>query len=163
MIDKLIECTQIISDNNFFIIDDKENHPPYIVDKNGEFNIINNSKKQLSFIAIDSCIYNSQDDTRCDCAISDNETFCFIELKHTKRTAWKKRRDDAQKQLEATISEFTTKNVTQNKKLEAFMCCNCTIDNEYTKIRNATNTSEKETYFELALNTSLYCDTKKEF
>jgi len=43
------------------------------------------------------------------------------------------------------------------------MCCTCIIENEYTKIKKASNKSEIITYFEETLNTSLYCDNKKEF
>jgi len=163
MINNLLECTKTISDEIFFIIDDKEDEPPYIVGKDGEFKIINSQKKELSFISIDSCIYGEKDIARCDCAIYDDKTFCFIELKHTKTTNWKRRRSDAEKQVEATINNFKNDDIVKGKILEAYMCCNCTIDNEYTKIQSASNSSEKITYFELELNTSLYCDTKKEF
>ena len=163
MIDKIEQCTKIINDKNFFIVDDKDKEPPYIVNENGEFEIVNNTKKELFFIAIDSCVYDSKDDTRCDCAIYDEDTFCFIELKRCKRTAWKSHRETAENQLKNTIQTFTKYVITKNKKLEAFMSCNCTINNEYTKIRKTSNKHETITYFEETLNTSLYCDTKKEF
>jgi len=163
MTDKVEQCTQITSDKNFFIIDDNEQNPPYIVEKNGEFEIINNNEKQLSFVAIDSCIYDSQDDTRADCAIYDDKTFCFIELKHSKRTSWKRHRITAEKQLKNTINNFQSLDIIKNKRLEAYMCCTCTLGKEYTKIKKASNKNEIIRYFDKTLNTNLYCDNKKEF
>jgi len=163
MTDKIEQCTKMINDSSFFIIDDKEKEPPYLVYKNGEFEVINQNKKELSFISIDSCVYDSKDDTRCDCAIYDEVTFCFIELKHCKRTAWKRHRAKAEDQLKKTIETFEEEGITKDKKLEAFMSCNCTIDSEYTKIKRISNKFEVITYFKDNLNTDLYCDTKKEF
>lgn len=157
------ECSEVISLTNFFIQDGEDNKPVYIVDNNGEFQIINNDKKDLTFIAIDSCIYNSEDDKRCDCAIYDDNTLCFIELKNCKRTAWKSHRENAEKQLEKTINNFKSQSIIKDKNLEAYMCCTCIIDNKFTKIKKASNKSEVITYFEDTLNTSLYCDAKKEF
>lgn len=149
MIEKLEQCTQLISEKNFFILDDKEEKAPYIVATSGEFEIINNNKKELKFIAIDSFIYNSEDNKRCDCAIYDDGTFCFIELKNSKRTNWHNHRKKAESQLEETIKTFISSGITKNRKLEAYMCCNCKI--------------EIKVYFQDNLNTSLYCDTQKEF
>jgi len=157
-------CEQIVSDKNFYIIDDIKSKPAYIISDNGEFNIINNNEKNITFIAIDSCIYNSDDDTRCDFAIYDENNFCFVELKHTeKRTSWKRHRKKAQEQLESTINDFKSVAITDNKQLEAYMCCTCKISNKNTKIKNASNQIERITYFEENLDTILYCDNQKEF
>jgi len=163
------ECSEVTSLSNFFIKDGEEKEPAYIVLENGEFNIINSNTKELTFIATDSCVYTSDDETRCDCVVHDDKTFCFIELKNCKRTAWKNHREKAEKQLENTIRNFEEKNILNGKNLEAYMCCTCTITNEdteekeYTKIQRASNKSEIITYFEDSLNTSLYCDNQKEF
>lgn len=163
MINKIKKCTQNINDKHFFIIDDKQNKPAYIVSNNGEFEIINKNTKELCFLAIDDCIYDSTDGTRCDCAIYDDKTFSFIELKHTKRTSWKNSRETAQTQLETAIKEFENLDIISNKKLEAYMCCTCKIDTNYTKISKASIKSEIIVYFQDELNITLYCDNKKEF
>lgn len=159
----LEECIEVTSLASFFIKDDKEKEPASIVLENGEFEIINKNKKELSFLPIDGCVYKSDDEKRCDCVVHDDKTFCFIELKNCKRTNWKKYREPAEKQLERTIKNFKSESIIKDKNLEAYMCCTCTIDNEYTKIKSASNKSEIITYFEESLNTSLYCDNKKEF
>jgi len=159
----IVECSEIITSSNFFIKDGKEKEPAFIVDKDGEFEIINTNEKEILFIVTDNCMYDSEDETRCDCIISDDKTFCFIELKNCKRTAWKNHREKAEKQLENTINNFKSESAIKDKNLEAYMCCTCIIDDEYTKIKKASNKSEIITYFEETLNTSLYCDNKKEF
>ena len=157
------ECSEVTSLPAFFIKDGEDKEPAYIDPKKGEFNIINKNEKKLTFIATDSCVYKSDDEKRCDCVMHDDKTFCFIELKNCKRTAWKNHRETAEKQLETTIRNFEAKNIIKDKNLEAYMCCTCTIENEYTKIKRASNKSEVITYFEDSLNTSLYCHNEKEF
>ncbi len=64
--------------------------------------MINNTDNPINFLKIDACISDSNDTTRCDCAIYDNNTFCFIELKCIKPSTFSKNRKTAEKQLEAT-------------------------------------------------------------
>ena len=159
----LEECSEITLLPIFFIKDGEDKEPAYIVLEKGEFNIINANKKKLTFIATDSCVYKSDDEKRCDCVVHDDKTFCFKELKNCKRTNWQKHRETAEKQLETTIRNFEAENIIKDKNLEAYMCCTCTIENKYTKIKRASNKSEIITYFEDSLNTSLYCHNEKEF
>lgn len=78
---KITDCTQSLSKNYFFIRDDKQNKPSYIEFDNGQFEVINHTQKEIFFLQIDDCLYGSQDATRCDCAIYNDDVFCFIELK----------------------------------------------------------------------------------
>lgn len=156
-------CTQSVHQQHFSIQDGDDVKPAFLVEKNGEFEVLNNTKSPIHFLKIDSCISNSNDSKRCDCAIYNDDTFCFIELKNSKRTNWKSHRKSAEEQLEATILNFTYENITKNKVLEAYMCCTCIIDENFTKISRASNNYETQTYFIDALNTKLYCDTRKEF
>jgi len=157
------ECSESTPLPIFFIKDGENKEPAYLDPNNGEFNIRNFTAKELTFIATDSCVYTSDDEKRCDCVVHDDKTFCFIELKNCKRTNWQNHREKAERQLETTIRNFEAENILNGKNLEAYMCCTCTINNEYTKIKRASNKSEIITYFEDSLNTSLYCDNQKEF
>lgn len=163
VINNFSTCVQNIDKKHFFIQDAQEQQPAFVVEKNGEFQVINNTSYPINFLKIDSCISNSSDTKRCDCAVYNDHTFCFIELKNSKRTNWKSHRKSAEEQLKATILDFSGTSITNNKILEAYMCCTCNIDGNFTKISRASNNYEIQTYFIDNLNTKLYCDTTKEF
>jgi len=163
MINNLSECTETIDEKYFFIKDGDEGKPALIIKENGEFEVRNNTNSPINFIKIDSCISNSNDGKRSDCVIYNYDTFCFIELKCIKPKLLANTKRKAKKQLESTINKFNNQDIIKNKKREAYMCFNCKIDGNYTQISKATNPSATITYFEDELNTSLYCDTKKEF
>ena len=135
MINNLSQCTENIDKKHFFIKDGDDQKPAFIIEKNGEFEVINNTDNSIKFLKIDACIYNSNDNLRCDCAIYNDNVFCFIELKNSKRTNWKSHRESAEKQLKATILDFQNEEITQNKTFEAYMCCTyCDINDKITKI-----------------------------
>jgi len=163
VINNFNNCLESVNKKHFFIQDGENQKPAFLVEFNGEFEVINNTDSSINFLKIDSCVYDSSDSKRCDCAIYSDNTFCFLELKNSKRTQWKNHRASAEKQLKSTISDFNDENITKNKTLEAYMCCTCKIDGNFTKISRASNNYEVQTYFIDELNTKLYCDTKKEF
>lgn len=163
MISNFETCLESVDEKHFFIQDGKDERPAFRVETNGEFEVVNNRDSPINFLQIDSCIYDSNDSKRCDCAIYSDDTFCFIELKSSKRTNWKSHRESAEKQLKASILAFNDEDITKNKILEAYMCCTCKVDGNFTKISRASNNYEVQTYFIDELNTKLYCDTKKEF
>ncbi|WP_297440407.1 hypothetical protein [Sulfurimonas sp.] len=165
MINNFNHCLESINKKNFFIQDGNDKQPAFIVEKHGEFEVINNTKHPINFLKIDSCVANSTDNSRCDCAIYNNTTFCFIELKCIKPKNLQKNRRKAEKQLEVTIQAFRNKEVLKTKILEAYVCCNCKIgtDSSFEPITKKPNNKERIVYFMYELNTKLYCDTKKEF
>ena len=150
---------------HFFILDGENQEPSYIDEIDGEFEVINNTNNPINFLQIDSCILNSSDDTRCDCAIYNDDTFCFIELKCIKPKNFQKKRKQAEEQLKVTIENFIQTDIVKNKTLEAFSCCNCKtkIDGKFEEITSKPKNKENVVFFELNLNTKLHCDTKKEF
>ena len=164
MINNFDNCLESVNKPHFFIRDGEDQKPAFIVDENGEFEVVNNTSNSIYFLKTDSCVYTSKAPKRCDCTIYNDNTFCFVELKLTKRTQWKSWRNSAEEQLEATIRNFKNKDIIQNKTLEAYMCCTyCDINDKITKISRATNKNETITYFQDELNTALYCGIKKEF
>lgn len=165
MINNFNKCLERVEKKHFFIKDGDDQEPAFIVKRNGEFEVINNIEDPINFLKIDSCIYGSSDDTRCDCAIYNDDTFCFIELKCIKTSAVTKNRKKAETQLEATIIDFKNEGVLQNKTLEAYACLNCRIkiDDTFEPITQKPKNSEKEAHFMETLNTKLYYECKKEF
>lgn len=162
MVNKLKECTESTLNKSFFIIDDIDNQPAYIIKEKGQFEVINNTKENLNFLKIDDCIYSSADKTRCDCAVFDDSVFCFIELKHCKIRNQKENRKKADIQLKETIISFKSEDVIQGKELEAYACLTCIIDGMVSRITNAYS---KDTIleFEEELDTKLDYKCKKEF
>ena len=57
---------------------------------------------------------------RCDCAVFDNKTFCFIEIKETNQRKSENSRK-AREQLLTTIKEFKDKIDFSDKRLEAYV------------------------------------------
>lgn len=164
MISNLSQCIESINKEHFFIKDAGDQEAAFIVEENGEFEVTNNTSNSIYFLKTDSCVYTSEAPKRCDCAIYNDDTFCFVELKLSKRTQWKSWRKSAEEQLEATILNLKNEDITQNKTLEAYMCCTyCDMNDKITKISRASNNYEIQTYFFDELKTKLYCDTKKEF
>ena len=164
MINNFNECLESVDKKHFFIQDGNDQEPSFIVENKGEFEVINNTNLPIKFLKTDACVSSSNDDKRCDCTIYNDNTFCFVELKNSKRTNWKIHRETAEKQLKATILDFKDESITKNKTLEAYMCCNsCDIAGNFTKILRASNNSNTQVYFKDILKTRLYCDTKKEF
>jgi len=66
----------------------------------------------------------SSDGSWADCAIFDEEVFCFIELKDCKNKNIPTNRRKAKEQLIATI-EFFRENINIKQKLEAYICITC--------------------------------------
>ena len=165
MINNFNTCVESIDEKLFFIQDGDNQKSAFIVEKNGEFEVANNTSDPIKFLKIDSCVSNSSDNTRCDCAIYNSDTFCFIELKCIKPTSFSKNRKKAEKQLEATIEEFDNEDIIKNKNLEAYVCSNCKTekDTSYEPITQQPKNTNQTTYFEFELNTKLYYSTKKEF
>lgn len=166
MINNFVSCLESRDEKHFFIQDGKTTkEPAYIVLEKGEFEVINNTQEPIYFLPTDSCVYDSSDNTRCDCIVYNDDTMCFIELKCIKLKNLTKNRKKAESQLEETIKNFLEEEIIQNKNLEAYTCCNCKIskDDTFEPITRKPKNKEKENYFFENFNTILHCNTKKEF
>lgn len=85
------------------------------------FHIHNPQEKEISFLAVDSCLFTSSDEERCDFIVFDNQYFCFVELKRVKFKQESKKRLKAAKQLESTITLFQDKLDLINHIQEAYL------------------------------------------
>ena len=165
MINNFDECLESVEEKHFFIQDGSNQKPAFIVKEKGEFEVINHTSDSINFLKTDSCISDSNDTKRCDCAVFNNDTFCFIELKCIRASKFTTNRKKAETQLEATIDNFKDEDILSNKNLEAYVCLNCKIDENdgFESITQRPRNKDKETHFLFNLNTRLYYATKKEF
>ncbi|AKD55928.1 hypothetical protein SD10_14485 [Spirosoma radiotolerans] len=103
-------CLQTLTDSEFCIYDTDKGRCTIQSDLGGikHFTIENPTQRNLHFLAIDKCLFLDSDGTqRCDCAVFDSKTFCFIEIKevdHAARRAEQLRK--AKEQLKTTILYF---------------------------------------------------------
>jgi hypothetical protein len=116
-------CLEILTDLEFSIYD-SEIGRCFIQKKDDEithFTVKNPNQKEISFLAIDKCVFMDSDKIkRCDCAVFDNKTFCFIEIKETNNRKSENSRK-AKEQLLTTIKEFKDKIDFSDKRLEAYV------------------------------------------
>jgi hypothetical protein len=97
------------------------------------FCVLNPSKKDIYFLAIDKCIFTDSSHKKCDFAIFDNTLFCFIEIKDTpNRTLTHKKK--SVEQLKVTITKFKEKIDFTGYTIEAI------ISWRYTPMRPAATT-----------------------
>jgi len=164
MFDISKDCLHNISKKEFFLLDDENQKPAKIVDSNGQFRVVNNTNNSLSFLQIDDCVYKSGDESRCDCAIFDSGTFCFIELKtcKNKKQTIKKNRKKAEDQLDKSIIKFKNHYLLEGKRLEAYVCLTCISDEKLIHIPSTVN-QDKIFKFEEEYNTKLEYLCNKEF
>lgn len=165
MVTNIDNCLEVISHNKFFILDDTENKPAYINYEKGQFMIIKKIDNEISFLKIDNCLKFENDDQKCDCAVFDNNTFCFIELKtmtSDKTPIKNKRRKKAESQLKNTINNFENNEIIKDKNLEAYVSITCKVNDELTKVTNISN-KEMQVEFLEEYKTKLYYKCEKEF
>jgi hypothetical protein len=73
-----------LSDVEFCIYDSNEKRCEIQIDPDGvkHFTIENPTGREIHFLAIDKCLFSDSDLVlRCDCAVFDIKTFCFVEIK----------------------------------------------------------------------------------
>ncbi len=119
------DCLKIETSLEFSIADGEANTGRcYIVnaeETEGQFKVSNPRGKEIYFLAIDKCLLDDQDNLeRCDFAIFDESTFCFVEIKETRRRRGKVR-EKAIQQLEATINYFKQHIDFEDYRLEAII------------------------------------------
>jgi len=90
---------------------------------NAHFLIKNVTRKKINVLAIDSCLLNSSDPSKCDFAVFDNKTFCFVEIKEAStKKGRRKHKVKAVSQLYSSIKYFITRLNFKNYQIEAILC-----------------------------------------
>ena len=127
-----VNCIESDNKNVFWIDENRSTGKSFIAHNilsNDEEDVmikVNNPlNKDINLLCIDACIFLSSDGSRCDCALFDDDKFCFCELKFeviksgNATTNLKKARN---KQLNRTITEFRNKiDFSRFSKLEAYV------------------------------------------
>ena len=122
-------CLDIVTKKEFEIYDCEEEKRCYIATEYGQFKVINILEKEISFLAIDKCLFFDNDKfKKCDCLIFDKETICFIEIKACKFKQRKSNKKTAISQLKSTIEIFR-KEFDIDKKIEAYLCIGMNPEN----------------------------------
>ncbi|QMW06259.1 hypothetical protein [Spirosoma foliorum] len=119
-------CLQTLTDTEFCIFDTDKKRCEIQLDPDGlkHFTVENPTSRAIHFLAIDKCIFSDGDHIqRCDCAVFDSKTFCFVEIKEIDSAA--KRSEHyrkAKEQLKATIQHFQEQLEFTTKRIEAYAC-----------------------------------------
>ena len=155
-------CLKVVNNKFFEIIDNEVGKPSYIIEKNGQFKVINKEQKKIGFLAVDECLFASSDGSRSDCIVFDDDVLCFIELKHCKNKNIRQNRKKAKEQLKKTIT-FFTENIDFSHQKEAYICVTCSsIKENFTMTPRASN-FEAQLEFEEDFETKLFYVCEKEF
>jgi len=119
MIDKIIQafpitlknnCLTIVNDSYFEIKDFENDKSKIIYDKNiGQFIVKNPNNKQITFLAIDNCVFKTTEFKKCDFVIFDDKLFCFADIKDYQTKNRANARKEAKVQIEKTIELFIDK------------------------------------------------------
>ncbi|SFV58371.1 hypothetical protein MNB_SV-12-627 [hydrothermal vent metagenome] len=155
-------CLQFITKKVFEIFDHEEDKKCYILEENGQFKVLNSNQKEIGFIAVDECLFDSSDGSRSDCIVFDDEVLCFIELKHCKNKNISRNRQKAKSQLIATI-EFFKEKIDIKQKLEAYICITCSSDEDKITMTPRANNEQAQLEFEEFFDTQLFYKCEKEF
>lgn len=156
------ECLQFVTKEVFEISDHKEDKKCYIIEENGQFKVVNSESREIGFLAVDACLFNSSDGARADCIVFDDEVLSFIELKDCKKKNISANRRKAKKQLIAVI-EFFQEKIKLDRELEAYICVTCsTEDGKVTMVPRANN-EEAQLEFAEFLDTELFYKCDKDF
>ena len=155
-------CLQIVKKKAFEIFDHEEDKKCYIIKNNGQFKVVNSNQKEIGFLAVDECLFDSSDGSRADCIVFDDEVLCFIELKHCKNKNIPRNRQKAKKQLMAII-DFFKKNIQLNRKLEAYICVTCSSEDGAITMTPRPNNEQAQLEFEEFYDTELLYKCQKEF
>ncbi|SDF80305.1 hypothetical protein [Epilithonimonas hungarica] len=122
-------CIETETEKIIYIKDPDTSGSPCIISNANDFDFqINNPKqKEIVFLKIDSCLFNSQDGRKCDFSINDEKVVCFVEVKKLKdfTNSWKSdsKKDDALDQIIQTIKKIKTNyNLTDMRNVFAIIC-----------------------------------------
>ncbi|WP_018621269.1 hypothetical protein [Spirosoma luteum] len=154
-------CLQTSVETEFFVFDTEAKQCAIQTDPYGlkHFTVENPTGRSIHFLAIDHCLFTDRDKTRCDCAVFDEKTFCFIEIKETETAARRSvHYQKAKDQLKATIQYFQERMTFTTKRIEAYACVGRTA------VRPARQTTDLNEQVEFAdMGAILYHGNVKRF
>lgn len=129
-------------------------------EQEGHFSVINDSRKTIHFLAIDKCVFGDDAETHCDCALFDENVFCFIEIKDAGKRTRKEHRRKAYQQLKSTILVFRLREVFREEtQVEAIISF---VSKSSYPVRTSSS-ADAALMFELECNAQLMEGNQKEF
>lgn len=118
-------CLETTNELHFEIYDDSTLKRCFIRRNPSEpvhFVVKNPKRTDINFLAIDKCIFLDSDNfPKCDCAVFDETTFCFIEIKESNFNQRAENKKKGFRQLQSTILKFKEKINFDEYTLEAFL------------------------------------------
>ncbi|MBB3840943.1 hypothetical protein FHS57_004964 [Runella defluvii] len=129
-------------------------------EQEGHFSVTNDSQKTIHFLAIDKCVFGDDAETHCDCALFDENVFCFIEIKDAGKRTRKEHRRKAYQQLKSTILVFRFREVFREEtQVEAIISF---VSKSSYPVRTSSS-ADAALMFELECNAQLMEGNQKEF
>lgn len=122
-------CLQTLVESEFSVFDTDAKQCAIQTNSLGlkHFTVENPTGRDIHFLAIDHCLFSDKDQTRCDFAVFDDKTFCFVEIKETETAARRSEHyQQAKDQLKATIQYFREQMTFTTKRIEAYACVGST-------------------------------------
>jgi hypothetical protein len=121
------DCLQTLTDFEFHVFDTQEKRCIIQTEPDGKkhFTVENPTERNIHFLAIDKCLFmdNIKGLKRCDFAVFDAKTFCFVEIKETEEAGQRSALTrDAKPQLKETIRLFREKMTFSTRFIEAHLC-----------------------------------------
>lgn len=119
-------CLETLTETVFHIFDSPQDPKRCFIKEQDEepehFTVNNPQNKEIHFLAIDKCIFDDTDATRCDCAIFNQVRFNFIEISESKKLHRNEKRKKALSQLGSTIDYFRNAGVQFTSEVNAIVC-----------------------------------------
>lgn len=88
-----------------------------------ELTVQNSSGQPVHLVAIDCCLFASNEPSRCDCALVQEETIHFVEFKHGNQRRRTDRIKDCIPQLASSINDFYTNGVLSARHAVLAIAC----------------------------------------
>lgn len=111
----LYNCSEGVYEKHFWIKDNENGVCELCSIGEGQLSVINKQRKDVDFLKIDGCVYQSLDGERCDCSLLTNEKIYFIEFKEkndfSNKKSKKRSMNKAKSQIANTINNFKTFNI----------------------------------------------------
>lgn len=159
----LNHCLEVENSQSFIVVDttggrseifrESELPPfPYLTIKNP-------NEKNINFLAIDECIYFSADGKKCDCAVFDENRFCFVEIKSGMGKSRRHKKQEAAEQLKNAIRLFKNNIDFSSYEIEAILCVG--FKTSFPRIKASSIYLSKD--FQDSLNAELFEGNEIEF
>jgi hypothetical protein len=142
-------CLEAISEGVFYIFDSATEPQRCFIRKVDSdpihFTVRNPQYREIYFLAIDKCIFQDGDSSRCDCAVFDDKEFNFIEISESKKLHRNEKRKKALSQLGNTVDLFRASGIQLPVDVNAIVCF---VGKNIFPARNSQNNEARLAFYE---------------